>query len=372
MDAVRRRARRSRRRAGARRRSVQQVRPSGRRRTRHGCARCIPGALCVSALTGEGRDEVIAAMETRLGLDTARISVTFPAEWRGVAGARRRAVSDRPDPAARGLGRRGVDRGGDPPAAPAAVPRRAEQRGMMTARWSLGAARAGGDGRRCGGEERSLAPPVVTTPKFPDFIFPAAPNGVGTPAAIERHQVGLELAAGRRPAGRRAQLQRRAETVAAVLSRRSRARLRGPGAEEAQGLAPALRPRGADEPALRARARRPRRSAARARRGAGSGAEHRGRAAGRPVAHRPADADSRCSGSAASSRRSQRARSLAEAESLRRGARGLPRRDRGVAAESVPSSRAGGSRAAGRPAGRGARITRARPRSSSRTSRAPT
>jgi GTPase len=37
-----------------------------------------PGALCVSALTGEGRDEVIAAMETRLGLDVARIRVSFP------------------------------------------------------------------------------------------------------------------------------------------------------------------------------------------------------------------------------------------------------------------------------------------------------
>ena len=37
-----------------------------------------PGALCVSALTGEGRDEVIAAMETRLALDTTRITVTFP------------------------------------------------------------------------------------------------------------------------------------------------------------------------------------------------------------------------------------------------------------------------------------------------------
>jgi GTPase len=37
-----------------------------------------PGALCVSALTGEGRDEVIAAMETRLGLDTARVSLSFP------------------------------------------------------------------------------------------------------------------------------------------------------------------------------------------------------------------------------------------------------------------------------------------------------
>ena len=37
-----------------------------------------PGALCVSALTGEGRDEVIAAMETRLGLDTERVSLSFP------------------------------------------------------------------------------------------------------------------------------------------------------------------------------------------------------------------------------------------------------------------------------------------------------
>ena len=37
-----------------------------------------PGSLCVSALTGHGRDEVIAAMETRLGLDTARVTMTFP------------------------------------------------------------------------------------------------------------------------------------------------------------------------------------------------------------------------------------------------------------------------------------------------------
>jgi tetratricopeptide (TPR) repeat protein len=34
------------------------------------------------------------------------------------------------------------------------------------------------------------APPAVTTPQYPDYIFPAAPAGVGTPAAIERHQAG--------------------------------------------------------------------------------------------------------------------------------------------------------------------------------------
>jgi GTP-binding protein HflX len=36
-----------------------------------------PGALCVSALTGEGREDVIAAMETRLGLDTAQVTFVF-------------------------------------------------------------------------------------------------------------------------------------------------------------------------------------------------------------------------------------------------------------------------------------------------------
>jgi GTP-binding protein HflX len=38
-----------------------------------------PGALCVSALTGEGRDDLIAAMEGRLALDTARVTLEFEA-----------------------------------------------------------------------------------------------------------------------------------------------------------------------------------------------------------------------------------------------------------------------------------------------------
>jgi GTP-binding protein HflX len=36
-----------------------------------------PGALCVSAATGEGRDELIAAMEGRLALDTAHVKMEF-------------------------------------------------------------------------------------------------------------------------------------------------------------------------------------------------------------------------------------------------------------------------------------------------------
>jgi len=37
-----------------------------------------PGALCVSALTGEGRDDLVSAMESRLALDTARVMFAFP------------------------------------------------------------------------------------------------------------------------------------------------------------------------------------------------------------------------------------------------------------------------------------------------------
>ena len=36
-----------------------------------------PRRLCVSAMTGEGREELISAMETRLALDTARVTLEF-------------------------------------------------------------------------------------------------------------------------------------------------------------------------------------------------------------------------------------------------------------------------------------------------------
>jgi GTP-binding protein HflX len=39
-----------------------------------------PGTLCVSAITGEGRDELVAAVESRLALDTARVTLQFSAE----------------------------------------------------------------------------------------------------------------------------------------------------------------------------------------------------------------------------------------------------------------------------------------------------
>ena len=38
-----------------------------------------PGALCVSALTGDGRDDLVAAMEARLALDTTRVTLVFDA-----------------------------------------------------------------------------------------------------------------------------------------------------------------------------------------------------------------------------------------------------------------------------------------------------
>jgi GTPase len=39
-----------------------------------------PGAFCISALTGDGRDEIIAAMESRLALDTTTIKLQFESE----------------------------------------------------------------------------------------------------------------------------------------------------------------------------------------------------------------------------------------------------------------------------------------------------
>jgi tetratricopeptide (TPR) repeat protein len=40
------------------------------------------------------------------------------------------------------------------------------------------------------GPRRAPAPPAVSAPKFPDYIFPTVPRGVGTPAAVDRHSVG--------------------------------------------------------------------------------------------------------------------------------------------------------------------------------------
>jgi GTP-binding protein HflX len=39
-----------------------------------------PGVLRVSALRGDGRDELVAAMESRLALDTAKVTFEFDAE----------------------------------------------------------------------------------------------------------------------------------------------------------------------------------------------------------------------------------------------------------------------------------------------------
>jgi GTP-binding protein HflX len=43
-------------------------------------AALYPGALCVSAITGQGREDLIAAMESRLALDTATVIMEFGAE----------------------------------------------------------------------------------------------------------------------------------------------------------------------------------------------------------------------------------------------------------------------------------------------------
>ena len=60
-----------------------------------------PGALCVSAITGDGRDDLIAAMEARLALDTTRVTLTFDSRSEESRSARRAALSPGAHPAAR-------------------------------------------------------------------------------------------------------------------------------------------------------------------------------------------------------------------------------------------------------------------------------
>lgn len=39
---------------------------------------------------------------------------------------------------------------------------------------------------------KTAAPPTPAAPKYPDFVFPATPEGIGTPATLERHKAGWQ------------------------------------------------------------------------------------------------------------------------------------------------------------------------------------
>jgi tetratricopeptide (TPR) repeat protein len=39
---------------------------------------------------------------------------------------------------------------------------------------------------------KTIAPPVVTAPRFPEYVFPASPAGLGTPATVERQKAGWQ------------------------------------------------------------------------------------------------------------------------------------------------------------------------------------
>jgi tetratricopeptide (TPR) repeat protein len=63
---------------------------------------------------------------------------------------------------------------------------------MMKCRAAVGVGIAGLVLGAIGGCAAKLPPepPAITTAKFPDFIHPVPPQGLGTPAALERHDVG--------------------------------------------------------------------------------------------------------------------------------------------------------------------------------------
>ena len=75
MDGGSQRARRSRRGRGARRSTCSTSRSAGRRASARGCRRSTRARCAMSALTGEGRDELVAALEARLALDTSAITL---------------------------------------------------------------------------------------------------------------------------------------------------------------------------------------------------------------------------------------------------------------------------------------------------------
>jgi tetratricopeptide (TPR) repeat protein len=40
--------------------------------------------------------------------------------------------------------------------------------------------------------KKAVAPPTVAAPKYPDYLFPTPPAGLGTPATLERHKAGWQ------------------------------------------------------------------------------------------------------------------------------------------------------------------------------------
>ena len=73
-----------------------------------GCRRSIPARSRMSAMTGEGRDELVAALEARLALDTTLVHAGVRRVVRGGSRAHRVSVSRRPHPPSRIVRRAGA------------------------------------------------------------------------------------------------------------------------------------------------------------------------------------------------------------------------------------------------------------------------
>ncbi len=286
----------------------------------------------------------------------------------------RAALSARPDSQSRQRRRPRLHRGGRAAAAAAAVQRSAvvrhEHRSQCRVcgrdRWAalvVGLFLCLGLAGACAQRSLPRRPPgPATAPQFPDFVLPAAPAGLGTPAAVERHQRGLAVAAGRRSARRGAQLRGRAESDAGFYPAEAGLGYAALARKDHDAALPAFRPRAGRQPALRAGAGRARRGAARARR-----ARSRRSTASKPRSlptRRSARcrAASTCSACACSQDDVAAARKAAEAGQAgpRRG-RAVPARHCRLAAEPVPLPRAGRRRAAGQRSRGRARARRRRP-----------
>ena len=332
-----------------------------------------PGALCVSALTGDGRDDLIAAMEARLALDTTRVTLAVrrAAARSRATGSRssigsarilqhvdhRRADVDRSRPAAPAAGAFSDAAVSDVVMAVTAPALAAAGAASVRARVCciVGAVVDAAPARRRRSRRRRSPRRSI-----PDFVLPAAPAGLGTPAAVERHtEAGWQWLQSGDAARRRAQLRRGAQAVAGLLPGRSRA--------WATRRSPArtTRPRSSTSIArwspIRATRRRWPAAATRCWRSGKRderAEELRGGGRRRPDLTRCASRIDVLRAARDCRTRSRRRARPRRAGKLERGAAGIPAGDCGVAAEPVPLPRARRGRAPGQ---RSRRRARARP-----------
>ena len=306
-----------------------------------------PAALYVSAKTGDGHGELLETITSRLALDVRRVTLEFDRARSGYARAGRSASTGH----ARVLRHVTLDgrvshRCGRPaPCAAAPAGSSAAMRSSDTRlRWCAAVARLPGVTVFAACAARTAPPPPAGGARsFPDFVYPG-PHDAADRASDGAAGNCVALAAGGRPADRRARVPRHPRAKAAVRAGGERAGLR-PARATAAGRGPgSVRRRLEARAGLRAGARGRAQALLALGRDAEALASLEAAAAAGPVAA-TCGRESRCCASGAPRTGSLRRAQAAEQGRLDEARDRVRAGDRGVAGERVPLSRARGCRA---------------------------